>query len=74
LKFINIKSWKNKARFMQDKFFSVPQDQNSLSLILIWKYIKYTNNLKFINNYKNQLYKIYNWNISQCKDWLLYWW
>lgn len=73
LKFFHINSWKNKARFMQDKFFSVPQDQNSLIIILINKYINITNDIKFIKQFKPQIKKIYNWNESQCKEWLLYW-
>ena len=74
LKFFGLKFWENKALFRQDKWSNFSQDQNSLFLIFLYKYLKMTWDLEFLKTNKISIKKIYEWNEAQLKWDFLYWW
>lgn len=73
LKFFGLDFWKDKARYFQDKWNNVSQDQNSLFLILLYKYIKDTWDILFAKDNIKQIQKVFNWNETQLKWDFIFW-
>ena len=74
LKFFGLNFWNNKSIYRQDKWNNFSQDQNSLFIILLNKYLEDTWDLEFFKTNKNIIKKIYDWNESQLKWDFIYWW
>ncbi len=53
-----------KPRYDQDKYGSMPVDQNSLFIIAFSEYLKKTGDINFLNNNYNSIEKAILWNLS----------
>ena len=62
---------KNQARYIDDKNYSLPTDNNSLFLIALEKYTSQSKDASLITDYLETIESIINWNIHKTKNHLM---
>lgn len=65
LKYLGINGEKPQARFTEDKGVSIPSDSNSLLLIILEKYIRFSDDKALLIQYFERVRRAIEWNFTQ---------
>ncbi len=68
LKYLGVNANPPKARYIDDKGYSAPVDNNSLLVITADKYLTHTQDASFLTTHYAQIKRAFEWNLSQDRD------